>query len=43
MTCHISINHIINKIGEISQILFSNNLDIFGVSESRLNVNNNDD
>ena len=41
--CHININHIINKIDEISHILFSNNLDIFGVSESRLNVNNNDD
>ena len=41
--CHININHIINKIDEISHILLSNNLDIFGVSESRLNVNNNDD
>ena len=41
--CHININHIINKIDEISHISFSNNLDIFGVSESRLNVNNNDD
>ena len=41
--CHININHIINKIDEISHILFSNNLDIFGVSESRLNVDNNDD
>ena len=41
--CHININHIIKKIDEISHILFSNNLDIFGVSESRLNVNNNDD
>ena len=40
--CHININHIINKIDEISHILFSNNLDIFGVSESRLNdyINN---
>ena len=41
--CQININHIINKIDEISHILFSNNLDIFGVSESRLNDNNNDD
>ena len=40
--CHININHVINKIDEISHILFSNNLDIFGVRESRLNVNNND-
>ena len=41
--CHININHIINKIDEISHILFSNNLDIFVVSESRQNDNNNDD
>ena len=41
--CHINTNHIINKIDEISHILFSNNLDIFGVSESRMNVDNNDD
>ena len=40
--CHININHIINKIDEISHILFSNYLDIFGVSESRLNDNNHD-
>ena len=41
--CHININHTFNKIDEISHILFFNNLDIFGVSESRLNVYNNDD
>ena len=40
--CHININHIINKIDEIFHILFSDNLDIFGVSESRLNNNIND-
>ena len=39
--CYININHIINKIDEISHISFSNNLDIFGVSESKLHDNNN--
>ena len=38
-----NINHIINKIDEISNILFSNNLDICGVSESRLNDSINND
>ena len=41
--CHIKVNHIINKIDEISNILFPNNLDIFGFSESRLNVNVDND
>ena len=37
--CHININHIINKIDEISYILFSNNLDTYDFTESRLNKN----
>ena len=41
--CHININHIISKIDKISHILLSNNLDIFGFSESRLNVNIDND
>ena len=36
-------NHIINKLNEISYILFSNNFDIFGLSESRLNDNIDND
>ena len=41
--CPINRNYIINKIDEISHILFSNKLDIFGVSESTLNDNINND
>ena len=42
--CHININHtyVVKKIDEKSNILFSYNLDIFGVGESRLNDNIND-
>ena len=41
--CHLNINHIINKLNEISHILFSKNLEVFAFSESRLNGNIDND
>ena len=37
--CNLNTNQIINKLNEISHIIFSNTLDIFGFSDSRLNDN----
>lgn len=35
--CHLNVNHLRNKLDEISDLLLNHNLDIFGISESRLN------
>ena len=41
--CHLNINHILKKLNEISHILFSINLDIFVLRNSRLNGNIDND